>query len=87
MSDELRDEIATTVYDKGAYCGECSYEGWDECSQCRRITRGYADALLPLVANVRADALREAADDLPWTDDVRGWLCDRADRIEAGDAR
>ena len=28
--------IARIIYDEGAYCGECEYEGWKFCSECRR---------------------------------------------------
>lgn len=41
-----REEIARTTYTEGAYCGQCSYEGWDDCEDCRSVNRKYADALL-----------------------------------------
>lgn len=40
--------VAKAIYDEGAYCGDCEYEGWDTCSACREVNRSYADAVIKL---------------------------------------
>lgn len=42
----LRERIAQVIYKEGGYCGNCSYEGWDACAECRTCLLGYADAVL-----------------------------------------
>jgi hypothetical protein len=49
--------VAQAIYDKGAYCGDCEYDGWGSCSACRRVNRGYADAVLAAVLPALADEL------------------------------
>lgn len=41
-----RDELARIVNVEGAWCGECEFEGWDSCAECRSSCRGFADAIL-----------------------------------------
>lgn len=41
-----REQIATVIYNKGAYCGNCDYDGWDSCVDCRSCCLVYADAAL-----------------------------------------
>lgn len=48
--EELRESIARAIYSEGAYCGDCSYESWESCSECRRVCMGYAVAVLALPA-------------------------------------
>lgn len=52
-SNEERDALMKVLNDKGAYCGECSYEdgyGAGGCSQCRETLEGYADAVIAHLA-------------------------------------
>jgi hypothetical protein len=60
----LRDQIMRTLNIEGAYCGECGYEegytGPNGCPECARCLSSYADALLPLIASVRRDAMADA---------------------------
>ncbi len=39
------DDLARAVYREGAFCGDCDFEGWDSCSDCRRVARIYAEAV------------------------------------------
>ena len=41
----VREMIAYRLYDAGAYCGECDYEGWGECSECMREALVFADVV------------------------------------------
>jgi hypothetical protein len=41
-----REELAKVIYNAGAYCGECIYDGWDNCADCRNCCRSYADGAL-----------------------------------------
>ena len=56
MSD--REEMyAKAIYAEGAYCGQCSYEGWGECSDCVDVNRYYAKAAIALADAEIATAL------------------------------
>lgn len=44
--DEIRERLAKTMHTEGAWCGDCEFEGWDSCSECRRVCLTYADAVL-----------------------------------------
>lgn len=39
------EEMARVLYQEGAWCGVCEYEGWDACDGCRETVRTYAQAL------------------------------------------
>lgn len=41
-----REQVARTLYAEGAYCGNCAYEGWDSCEDCRTVTTRYAKGLM-----------------------------------------
>ncbi|MGW5352223.1 hypothetical protein ACWERV_17140 [Streptomyces sp. NPDC004031] len=62
-TDDLRQRIAAALSAAGAFCGECGFAPGDRgCPDCERCWASYADALLPLVIEVRAAELREVAD-------------------------
>lgn len=43
---EVRERIARALYEAGAYCGNCEYDGWDSCAECREVLYRYAYAVL-----------------------------------------
>jgi hypothetical protein len=62
MSDaraEAREQIARALYEKGAYCGVCDFDGFDTCSECRATVRGYASTVLAVPAVAEALAAVE----------------------------
>jgi hypothetical protein len=52
--------VARSVYDEGAWCGDCEYEGWDTCSVCREVCDKYARAAVAALA-----AQGDITDDIP----------------------
>lgn len=46
---EVRERIARALYKQGAYCGNCSFEGWDSCAECRWTLLSYAVAVLDVL--------------------------------------
>jgi hypothetical protein len=72
---DRRDRVARAIYDKGAYCGDCEYDGWDSCSACRRVNRGYADVALAAVLPALADEISQNHELFrPEGSAVAGWL-------------
>jgi len=60
-----RDELATILHGKGAYCGTCGYED-GQCSDCTEVLGGYADAILTAgYRKPRTITTREELDALP----------------------
>jgi hypothetical protein len=52
--DVTRKRIARAIYDDGAYCGDCDYEGWDTCEECRDTVYRYADSVMAILAALEA---------------------------------
>jgi hypothetical protein len=42
----LHERIARALNKDGAWCGDCEFESWDACSECRRVCGDYATAVL-----------------------------------------
>jgi len=96
MSDELRDELILTIYFTPTPAGAFPRSQWPFPVSVTEL----ADAILPIIARecaaAKAEALREAIDDVLVSDwwvadlvrqdfdnvapDVRNWLSARADR-------
>ena len=55
---EVSEQIKTVLSDAGAFCGDCSFEPGDrgKCTDCERCYDGYANALMPIVEALRAEA-------------------------------
>lgn len=65
----LRERLALVVYKQGAYCGDCEYDGWDSCEDCRRCVYGYVDAVLADLGLERVECrICGMADDGPCED-------------------
>jgi hypothetical protein len=55
VSTARQERYAQAIYDEGAYCGDCGYEGWGECSACVRVNLDYARAVIALADAEQAD--------------------------------
>ncbi|MGZ4621478.1 MAG: hypothetical protein ACXVGF_04680 [Blastococcus sp.] len=67
--EAIRERVARALYDEGAWCGVCDYEGYDACRECRAAVRSYADAALavlrgPSVADEALRRVEELAEEL-----------------------
>jgi hypothetical protein len=61
-----REQIAEALNREGAFCGQCGREPGDpisDCPDCARCLYGYADAIMPLVDRLRAEAKSEALEE------------------------
>jgi hypothetical protein len=66
MNNELREKVVRILDLEGAQTGECGHEpgDMDECENgCRELLLHYADALAPIFAEIRAQALQDARED------------------------
>ena len=64
--------MAEVLHQEGAWCGNCDFEGWDACKDCRDTCEGYARALSAAGFGLVADAKAEA-----WDEGIRaGIACD-----------
>jgi hypothetical protein len=83
VSDDRETRYAKAIYAEGAYCGDCSYEGWGECSDCVSVNLSYARAAIALADADRAiliAAARDVVTDYASTccDDLDGCACSMA---------
>jgi hypothetical protein len=60
------EEVARAIYDKGAYCGDCPYDDWDSCPECRRYVREYAVAAVAAYRSAQDGGAEEAVDEPAW---------------------
>lgn len=57
--DVLHGQITATLYELGAWCGDCNYESAYDgeifgCTDCDRILNKYADAVLALIGGAQS---------------------------------
>ena len=80
---KARKRLALVLYNAGAYCGNCEYDGWGSCDDCREVVYRYVDALGLVPAGhgwcpIHGDALCPEEYMLnrggpPWPDYARHW--------------
>lgn len=44
--DDAVEQAARALHDEGVWCGECEFDGWDSCPECRRVCLTAARAAL-----------------------------------------